>query len=503
VTVHEARLAGLQPALSRTGIQRYLWPLGGLGFLLLTLLCRAPSLRSPIGEDAATYLYVGRTIFDGGTPYVDAVETKGPATHLLYGAIDLVSSGSATGVRLALALAAALTALLLARWVARSAGVRTGLIAGALFASLGTLTALEGLDPNTEQFGVLFMVGAVLLASSGTTAAAAGAGALSGWAMLMNPGFATIVALAGFELVRATRGSGSRATLRAAAAFGAGMVAIAVPFGVWLGAAGALGDMKTQVWDYSRLSAGARLTISGPATSLTDLHHLFDVPAGGLWVAGAVGALGAIVLPGRARPIGVSALLWIVLAWLRVKSNHGFEWGHHYYVGMPGIVAGMAAGIGAMLDVVPRRAGVALAAVLLAVPLWAYVAQPQLKDLELPRDQRARSGRFAQAYPMAAVIRRETPPGSPIFVAGSEAELYWLTGRTAPTRWFADYALFAFPRFSRERAVQLRRNPPAAIALLAPETLADVDHSLGRLIRDLGYRVAWHGLWGTVWVRRA
>ncbi len=499
--MHETQLAEQPRGLSRALIERYLWPLSWLGFLLITLLCRAPSLRAPIGEDAADYLYVGRLIFDGSTPYADAGETRSPATPVLYGAIDLVTGSSATGVRLALALSASVTALLLARWVARSAGLRTGLIAGALFASLGTLLVYDGVDPNTEQFGVLFMVGAVLLASSGTTLAAAGAGALCGWAILMNPGFAPIVLLAGFELLRANREAGRRAILVAAVAFGAGMVAIAVPFAVWLGLAGALGDLKTQVWDYSRMSATAHTLVSPPPTKLTDLHHLFDIPARGLWIAGAAGALFAIALRGPARRIGVSALLWIVLSWLRVKFNHGFEYGHHYYVGMPGIVAGIAAGIGALLDIAPRRAGLALAAVLLAVPLWFQVARPQLDDLKRPSYDRANSVRAAHAYPIADVIRRVTPPGSKIFVAGSEPEIYWLTNRTAPTRWFANYELFIFPRFSKERDRQLRADPPAAIALLAPETLTDVDGSLEKLIADLNYQVVWHDDWGTVWVR--
>lgn len=499
--MHESHLADQPRALSRAGIERLLWPLSWLGFLLITLVCRAPSLRSPIAEDAGDYLYVGRVLFHGGTPYVDAAETRSPATPVLYGAIDLVTGNSATGVRLALALAASLTALLLARWVARSAGLRTGLIAGALFASLGTLLIYDGVDPNTEQFGVLFMVGAVLLASSGTTLAAAGAGALAGWAILMNPGFVTIGVLAGLELLRANRRSGRRAIVLAAAAFGAGLVAIAVPFAVWLGAAGALDDMKTQVWDYSRASASAKTLVSPPPTSITDLHHLFDVPGGWLWIGGAVGALVAIVLPGRTRGIGVTALVWVVLSWLRVKSNHGFEYGHHYYVGVPGIVAGIAVGLGAVLDRVPRRTGIVLATVVLAVPLWVYVVRPQRADLKLPVHDRAHSIRAAHAYPIAEVIRRETPPGSKIFVAGSEPQIYWLTNRTAPTRWFANYELFVFPRFSKERDRQLRADPPAAIALLTPETLADVDTSLEKLIVDLRYRVAWHDDWGTVWVR--
>ena len=51
----------------------------GLPFLLLlTGLARASAWRRPLGIDTGQYLYVGQTILDGGMPYADAANNKGP-----------------------------------------------------------------------------------------------------------------------------------------------------------------------------------------------------------------------------------------------------------------------------------------------------------------------------------------------------------------------------------------------------------------------------------------
>ena len=105
-------------------------------FAVLALLARLWSLQVPLSEDAGAYLYVGDVIRDGGLPYVDAADNKGPLTYLLFGALDIVSGGSTTALRLTLVLACALTALAVAARVRRAAGDLAGLAAGAAMAIL-------------------------------------------------------------------------------------------------------------------------------------------------------------------------------------------------------------------------------------------------------------------------------------------------------------------------------------------------------------------------------
>jgi len=499
VGVPTVRAQALRPGVRLW--ERHRWATLTGAFAVLSLASRASSLRAPIGEDTAGYLYMGQTILHGGMPYVDAAEPKGPMTDLLFAAIYAVSQHSAVALRLTLFVAAVLAALLLARYVARLAGMRAGVLAGALFATLGSTIALDGYDPNTEQYGVTVMVAAWLCASVETTAAALAAGALVAAATLMNPGFLSIVVIVAYELWRSRADTGWRAVVNALLLMLAGAVALAAPVLLWLDLGGALHDMKVQVWDYARTAAAAHLTSSPPPTSPTDLRFLFNVPAGSLWVLGAVGAMVGIWSGGGLRRVGGSALVWIVVAWLRAKSNHGFEWTHHYYVGVPGIVVGLAVGVDALLRESKRHGRVAILVMTLTLPLWIYVIGPQWREWALPSYARAGGQRFSIAYPMASVIRRTTPRGSPIFVAGSEAEVYWVSRRRAPTRWFVNYGLFARPDYARERARDLRRTPPAAIAVVAPETLTDVSDDVQRLVTDLHYRVVFQNPGGTVWVR--
>ena len=132
-------------------------------------------------------------ILDGGAPYADAADNKGPLTYLLFAGIRLVSGISTTGVRLTLVAFAALTALAVAAYVSRFAGRGAALVAGAACALLGSTPKLEGPDPNTEQYGVAPLAAAWWLSARGTVGSAAGAGALSAAGMLMNPGFAPVV----------------------------------------------------------------------------------------------------------------------------------------------------------------------------------------------------------------------------------------------------------------------------------------------------------------------
>ena len=83
------------------------------------------------------------------------------------------------------------------------------------------------------------------------------------------------------------------------------------------------------------------------------LRFLLAVPAGGLWVAGLLGARDR--RPGRAAcaAAAVAALLWIVVAWLRVKLA-SYEFAHHYYPALPGIAVGFALGVAALWRPRPR-----------------------------------------------------------------------------------------------------------------------------------------------------
>lgn len=69
--------------------------------LLATLLFGLGTLAYPVGGwDVPTYSYIASTILDGGTPYRDAWDLKGPGIFFAYALQQLLFGRSALGIRL-------------------------------------------------------------------------------------------------------------------------------------------------------------------------------------------------------------------------------------------------------------------------------------------------------------------------------------------------------------------------------------------------------------------
>ena len=154
----------------------------------LAALTRASSWRKPLATDTGQYLYIGDLILDGGTPYVDAVNNKGPMTYVLFAGIRLGAGTSMTAVRIALLAFAVIAALALGAYVAHYAGRAAGVLAAVGFALFAGLPAFQGDDPNTEQIGIAFVVGSWWLATRPGRWWAVGAGAAAAAADGDEPG---------------------------------------------------------------------------------------------------------------------------------------------------------------------------------------------------------------------------------------------------------------------------------------------------------------------------
>ncbi len=208
------------------------------------------------------------------------------------------------------------------------------------------------------------------------------------------------------------------------------MAVVAVPILLWIALSGAFGDMLEQVFGYARSGVGG----GG--------GRFWHVPAPALWVLGVIGCAVAM-RDARLRRVAIPALLWIVVAWARVKVAN-YSYSHHYYPALPGIAAGIAVGIGSLW----RRSlleRVAICALVLAAPLWSEVLRFQGHGLREPatlRFYKTASHPYHLVYPVSAFIRAHTSPSDTIYMAGGlpsqEATgapgVYWLADRFSATR---------------------------------------------------------------------
>jgi hypothetical protein len=494
--------------------------LGGLAlFGAVAAACRPASFRTPIGRDTGAYLYVGDVILHGGTPYVDAANNKGPLTYVLFAAIDAVGGTSVVFVRLVLLAFAAVAALALAGYFEVFAGRAAAVLAGVTLAALQSAEAFQGDDPNSEQFALAPMAVAWWLATRPQRWAAVAAGACVAAAVAMNPALVVLAPFVAWELWRSRREG--RAGRFASAAGGA--VAVIGPLVLWLGLAGALPAMWEQLGTQSTgvlsatqphpgggalFGAGGQLAdvaagvprlagILGRAFAHRDLHHLTDVPAPGLWLAGIVGCLVALRDP-RLRRIALPALGWIVFSWLRVKLTR-YEYPHHYAPALVGIAAGIAAGTAALWRPGALNRG-ALSALVLAAPVWAFVLDPQWQGLAIPpQDRSAPGNQYGHVYPVSHWLRDNTPANARIYVVGAQAEVYWLADRRASTPYFDEFAVIYRPAAAARRSRDLHAHPPDYVVA----TFQDVPSPELQSIMDrLHYRLVYTDpVGGRAWTR--
>jgi hypothetical protein len=438
---------------------------------LVAALLRPATWSTPLFEEPAQNLYVGQAIFDGGAPYVDAANSKGPLTHLFFGLLGVFGLDSNVLLKLTVVVATAVAAVLVASYVNRYAGRTVGFVAGLTFALFSSAADLLGYEPLTEVYGMVPMAAAWYLASRGGARSSAGAGLCAAIATLMNPAFVIVVPIAGLELWRRGRENGTLPALFAWAVAG-GAWATALVF-IWLGLAGAIDDMLTQVVGNVTSSVDAAPVPDSSQAFTSDtssVYRFVTTPVGSLWIAAAIGAFLAWRTPAL-RPLAVPSLLWLALTFVRVKiGDH--ELVQQFFLALPGIALGLAAGIASLWGQA-LRSRVAIASLVLVAPVMSFVVGPQWRALEVPSSARfGVTDNYALAEPVVDFIRENTAPEDRIFAAGHNAQVYWLADRRAPTRFFDSIPVEREAKYKRERDRDLRENPPAAIVTM-PDTPAD------------------------------
>ena len=497
VRVGTARRAASTFAEARAFVLRHPLVCSFVLYGLIAAILRPATWYTPLFEDPAQNLYVGQAIFDGGAPYVDAANNKGPLTYLLFGFLGVLVGTSNVMLKFTVVIATAAAALLVATYVTRYSGRAVGFVAGLSFALFSGAADLLGYEPMTEVYGLVAMTAAWYLASRGGSRSVAGAGACAAVAILMNPAFGIIVPIAALEVWR--RGREQNAVVELFAWALAGGAAVTALVALWLGLSGAIDDMLTQVIGHVTSNVtpgGAPATSQSFAPNTSEFYRLVTVPAGGLWIAAAVGAVLAWRTP-ELRPLAVPSLLWLVLAFLRVKVVD-YELLHQFFLAMPGIAVGLAGGIASLWGSTTRTR-VALATLVLAAPAIVYVIGPQWRALQLEPSARFGVGNnYAAAEPVADFVRENTAPEDEIFVGGHAAQVYWLADRRAPTRFFDIFPVIQDEGYRRERNRELNENPPQAIVIMAD---TPPDNNLRGLITRLKYQLAYEENGARVFLR--
>jgi hypothetical protein len=472
-------------------------------FAAVIAASRPASFQKPIERDTGQLLYVGHLVAHGATPYVDAALNKGPLAFLTFAVIDTVTFTKVVLVRIVLVAFAAVAALGVATAVGRRGGRSAGLLAGLALALLAAAAPLQGDDPNTEQFGIAFLAGAWGLAALPGTLSATGAGLAMAAGAAFNPLFAVVAPAVAIELL----GSGREERVKRILVAIAAGIALLAALAIWLAAAGALDDMWHLVVGRGGIirhpGGAATVDPSLRATGLAGtLQKWFDAPAGALYLMGAAGAVAALRRP-RLRATAAAALVWIALVWVRAEAQ-SYTFPHHFYIAIPGIAAGIAAGVASVWPA-GLRERVALSALVLVMPVITYVAGPQLRQLELRPQQRwslETNENWSLAYPVAQFIEEHTRPGERVLMTGSHPEVYWLAHRRAPTRYFDFFPVLTDAAARRERLRDLEASPPAAIGVMPDSDAHDDFETLRRYADAHRYVVALDLSGAQVWLRR-
>ena len=473
--------------------------------LFLTLACvllavRLPSLAQPMGADQGLYMYVGDRILHGDLPYRDAWDQKPPAIHLAYaGMRALWPHGSAvpamdllmTGVTAALLwnLGARVATPAVGQWAA----LLLLLLSNPAFARLGGVSVRA----QCETFIGAAITGAfLLLASSRTrqgTARIAAAGALFGIAFTFKYN-AAVYAGAGLVALLLWR----RLSPAAVVAMAGGFVVPSIGLAAWLWSGHTLGALYDATFAYNLRYSGE--TYAGPLHAVVYLltfpvrHARVDA----LWLVGGAGCAVLLVASAGARErlLGVA---WVAAACLSVAINGSRDLPQYFVQAAPALALA-GAWAGSLLWSRWRGATMAVA-LIAAVAVWRVDDFPKLFDntwrdaahiLGRTSDQEhlARYGdRATRKYSALAVsqlgsfLRARSSPSDRVFVFGFSCGAYVEAGRASASRFFWSRPVIAGfkdgqPGYGASGLLDdLRRTPPAVVALQQRDWFPDVDDS--------------------------
>ena len=439
----------------RTGVETLAWR----ACLTLLAVWAIGYIWWPFSNDQGNLAWVGGVIRDGGMPYRDAWDVKGPAVHLLFALAGAVFGAGEPGLRLFDLLFLALGAWSLSRLAVHYAGPRSGRWSIVLF-----LLWYASLDHhNTAQpdgWAGVMLTSAVALMVTRTNRPAPlagfGSGVLIAVCALIKPTYAL------FMLLPLIEGTAQYATVERKPAiartlkfWGASLVGFCAPIALcvgWFVARGALGDwmdvhLRWVPSSYSQIDEAWLNRILFVVTFFTTKQFALAIP---LTIAGLV-----VVRLSRWRRDTALLATWAALALLGVVIQGQF-FAYHWHPLQPPLA--LLAGLGIHRFLLWRRTTLAsgsetgrissASATSLAVLLvigaaigpavhvyrFARRASGLIAAAEYDRIEFGPYGHRGGVFPeVASYLRSHSTSGETVLAWGSNAGINYLSHRASPS----------------------------------------------------------------------
>ena len=452
---------------------------GWMALALILLIFSLDSFVGPPRRDSSIFLYVAQGMLEGDVPYADRWDHKGPLIYLL-SAVGLLIS-DLWGLWLL-----ETCFLLLTVWVAylvvRQFGTLPALVSLTVF--LGYLCRFVEGGNFTEQYALLFQFLALYLfvrevRGDRRSWVYISIGILGSLTLLLRPNLIGVWVAIGLYWVLFHQVHSVRRILLSAAGAGLPVIAAVVAFEIFDGLYAFWDAVFTYNIQYSRISALDRLTaiwrLFGRVLPFAILPVAFS------WFIGIYRRICARSSPREiSRELVVLSviLLPIEVFFVSLSGNH---YGHYYLAVLP-VVTILIAYL--MSEVTMSRSiPASLLSVVSLVCVGLYFIPPAANDSSFfaRTDSNDSLSATSRQLRVADVIETETEPGETILVWGSEANLYLISGRSAPTRYFYQYPLvrsgYADPTIFDEFISEIGLRQPALLIDTRNRRLPPLDAS--------------------------
>ena len=470
---------------------------------VVTAIAAVATLWWPFGWDQGIFAWIGGVTAEGGLPYRDAWDVKGPLTFVPFALTELVFGREMWAIRLFDLALLALAALAVRRIVGAHAGRGAATGAGLLYALAYIGFGYWHTAQPDGWVAIIALVGwAALLADTAAVArprVMVAAGIVVGLGVLAKPLY-ILLALVPLGALALASEIPLRQRTRLAMAFAAGAAAPVVACAGWLAMRGGLGAaLETYIRFNAELAGAGQKPLFGVIRGM--YGRMVERPAV-LLALPAAGA-GVAVLAREARRTAILLGGWLLLALLIVLIQ-GRLFGYHWHAVFAPLAVLTGIGLGRLWR--PKGGAPALeirvAVALLTVLLASLVARAPARDafgwLRYMAGNTTRAEYLEEyAYPglgyspfddraAAAWLAARTEPGESV-LAWSDPAVNWLARRDTPGRFGFHIPVNSFdgtPLTARQLAYReellasLGSRPPAYILVAERALRYEPDYQL-------------------------